>query len=97
MDKGAQQVKAGQVWADNDPRAAGRTIRVLNLVPSRGHGGLNIPDGAPPRYARCLVLTDRAKRYPRSRSTVGRIIWIKLDRFRPTSSGYRLVEDTGHA
>lgn len=88
MDK--TEVRPGQVWADNDPRAKGRTIKVLSLVEERGQGGL-CPLQGPARYARCIVLTDADEA---SLRTAGRIAWIKLSRFRPTSNGYRLVSDT---
>lgn len=70
------KVKPGQVWADNDWRSEGRTVRVDEI-----HGD----------YARCTVLTaagggaygDRWRRTTR----------IALKRFKPTSTGYRLLED----
>ncbi|MGR6924264.1 hypothetical protein ACU635_59225 [[Actinomadura] parvosata] len=87
-------VRAGQVWADNDPRAAGRTLRVERL------------DGD---QAICMVLTnsDSTQRHldayarprphsnrPILRDTRGTLRRIALSRFRPTSTGYRLVEDS---
>lgn len=39
------QVRPGQVWADNDYREAGRTVRI---------------DSVDDRYAYCTVLTGRA-------------------------------------
>jgi hypothetical protein len=69
------EVRPGQVWADNDPRAKGRTFRVIERLPNG---------------ARCVVLTDREG------AKVSRVGWEFLclaRRFRPTSSGYRLVED----
>ena len=83
-------VRPGQVWADNDPRAAGRRIRVASL------------DGD---YANCTVVQDRIDpepphsrpgrgiERPPGHSNVGRPTRIAIERFRPTSSGYRLVTD----
>ncbi|MFF3060161.1 hypothetical protein [Streptomyces sp. NPDC057909] len=61
-----------QVWADNDRRSAGRTVRV---------GAVS------ERHAYCTVLTAAA---PGGRT--GRRVRILIERMRPTSTGYRLVE-----
>lgn len=86
-------VRPGQTWADNDPRCAGRTIRVDSI------------DGD---KAVCTVLTNsddtqkhldaynKPGRYPRGpilKDTRGKVRRISLSRFRPTSTGYRLVAD----
>ncbi|MEO3869370.1 hypothetical protein ABGB18_11110 [Nonomuraea sp. B12E4] len=79
-------VRAGQVWADNDERVAGRTLRVEAI------------DGD---KAVCTVLTnstdtqERIDRGERSnlQDTRGRTTRISLARFRPTKTGYRLVQD----
>lgn len=93
MSANKVEVKVGQVWADNDKREAGRTVEVLGLVPRPGHGGLRVHHSDPLKYARCKVLTPRMATYPRSRPKVGHTVWIRLDRFRPTANGYRLVSD----
>lgn len=76
----------GQIWADNDPRCEGRTIRIEHIV-----------DGK----ATCTVLTnrtaaqdelDRGRTYLTDRR--GTTVGIRLDRLRPTSTGYRLVQHT---
>ncbi len=67
-------VRPGQVWADNDPRSVGRTLRVVAV-------GRNA--------ARCVVLTPAKGGSPH---TVGRVSMIALDRFRPVSNGYRLLD-----
>ena len=89
------KVEPGQVWADNDPRCEGRTIRVDSI------------DGD---KAACTVLTNSAdtqkhldaydkpgrSQYPRGpilKDTRGKVRRIALSRFRPTSTGYRLVSD----
>ncbi len=81
-------VRPGQTWADNDKRAAGRKVRVDKI------------DGL---YAICTIVADRADpaphrgRYntprPPGWSPVGLVTRILLGRFRPTSNGYRLIED----
>lgn len=62
-------VRPGQVWADNDSRSRGRTVRVVSV-------------------------DDDGKATVRSG---GKLTRIRLDRFRPTSTGYRLVEDVEEA
>lgn len=74
-----QVVREGQVWADNDRRSRGRTLKVVRVENGR---------------ALCVVLTDGP--HP-IRSAVGRTVAIKLDRFKPTSTGYRLVGPTAEA
>lgn len=79
-------VQPGQIWADNDKRAAGRQIRV---------------DGVAGRYALCAVVRDRDNpqpligrynvRRPEGWTAVGHTTSIRLDRFKPTSTGYRRI------
>ncbi|MFF2566747.1 hypothetical protein [Streptomyces sp. NPDC058084] len=64
--------RPGQVWADNDRRSAGRTVRV---------------DEVDTRYAYCTVLTAAT---PGGRT--GQRTRIALERMRPTSTGYRLLD-----
>jgi hypothetical protein len=68
-------VRPGQTWADNDRRAAGRTVRVER-----------VDDW----YAHVVVVTNAAGA---AQSTSGREHRILLSRMRPTSSGYRLIQD----
>lgn len=79
------RVKPGQIWADNDKRAEGRTVRVER-----------IEDGK----AVCTVLTNRdAAQRELDRGSAwctdmrGKTTRISLARFRPTNTGYRLVQD----
>ncbi|CAM5466122.1 hypothetical protein [Streptomyces aurantiogriseus] len=65
-------VQVGQVWADNDKRGEGRTVRV---------------DEVDVRYAYCTVLTAAT---PGGRT--GHRTRIALERMRPTSTGYRLLD-----
>jgi hypothetical protein len=79
-------VEPGQIWADNDWRADGRTVRVDRI------------DG---NKAICTVLTnrhtaqDQLDQHPNVVGIVdqrGKPTRIRLDRLRPTSTGYRLVQ-----
>lgn len=88
------EVRPKQIWADNDPRSAGRTLRVER-----------IEDGK----AVCTVLTNADEAQERLDEAVargagwwadrkdmrGKTTRISLSRFRPTSTGYRLVEEAG--
>jgi hypothetical protein len=73
-------VRPDQVWADNDPRSVGRTLRVDQ-----------IEDGK----ATCTVLTNRdaADLNDWGTDMRGRTVSIKVSRFKPTSTGYRLIKD----
>jgi hypothetical protein len=86
-------VKPGQVWADNDPRSEGRTLRI---------------DAVDGRAAYCTILTNadvvqakiddwhaRGKTGPSpwAQDRRGKTTSISLARLKPTSSGYRLVPD----
>jgi hypothetical protein len=92
---GAPTVRPGQVWADNDPRAAGRTLRVDEIRHSPRIDSL---------VAMCTVLTNRDDTQTRidqpfdlwykPRDMRGRQTQIAVVRFRrPTSTGYRLIQD----
>jgi hypothetical protein len=80
MTKELPAVREGQVWADNDRRSAGRHVLVLEVVGEFG---------ARPFSAR---VTQCA---PDGTHGGGRESWIALRRFRPNSTGYRLVRDVG--
>ncbi|MEU3046183.1 hypothetical protein ABZ705_06545 [Streptomyces sp. NPDC006984] len=67
-------VRGGQVWADNDKRSGGRTVRV---------------DEVDVRYAYCTVLTSATPG-----GSTGQRTRIALERMRPTSTGYRLLDGT---
>lgn len=75
------EVKPGQVWADNDWRSAGRTLEVEEVWQAKY---------SKHRYATCKVLTARDGA---NASSVGKRVRIRLDRFKPTSTGYRLVTE----
>jgi len=92
------EIKIGQVWADNDPRAAGRTLRVDRIERVRGNargnkGGMIVT---------CTVLTDGIKNAAyRAKEglpgPVGRTTKINASRFRPTMTGYRLLKESADA
>jgi hypothetical protein len=71
----AQEVRVGQVWADNDPRSAGRTLRVFFVTST---------------HAGCQVLSVARNVSERQ---VGKTTTISLSRFKPNSTGYRLITD----
>lgn len=71
-------VRPGQVWADNDPRLrAEKAVRHVTVQ----------------EVVTELQGTRLAIPYAIVRSESGRRSTIRLSRFRPTSSGYRLVSD----
>ncbi|WP_280448420.1 hypothetical protein [Nocardia brasiliensis] len=72
-------IEVGQVWADNDRRSEGRTMRVVAI--EMGYI----------RRAVCELLTDVGGLEPSRPRTVR----IKVDRMHPTSTGYLLVSDPG--
>ena len=69
------EVKVGQVWADNDRRSAGRHLRVVAM--EAGDDGRAVVQ---PCTSQGALIADRQTR-------------IRRDRFKPTSTGYRLVVD----
>ena len=71
-------VRPGQIWADNDPRSRGRTLRVVSVGPDK---------------VRCVVLTASEANATSATDPVGKTTQISRSRFRPTSNGYRLVAD----
>ncbi|MEU8023785.1 hypothetical protein AB0B88_16370 [Micromonospora haikouensis] len=81
-------VRPGQVWADYDPRSPQRRIRVVAVY----DGPHFDPPGA------VVELVDQRGRPARGHEAQqlaepGRQTTIRLDRFRPTSTGYVLVSD----
>lgn len=67
-------VRVHQVWADNDRRAAGRKVRVVEVDDTH-------------------ATVEQADSRAHDRGHPGRRTRIRLDRFRPTSTGYRLLVD----
>jgi hypothetical protein len=79
---GSPDVRLGQVWADNDKRSAGRHVKVV---------GFTDYDRRIPRKAVVALCTaDGQVIRINGKDTRTR---ITITRFRPTSSGYRLVAD----
>lgn len=75
MTSTEQAVETGQIWADNDPRAYARKLRVVEIDETHATVELYQP------------------RHPVSSAKPGRRTRILLRRFRPTSTGYRLVRN----
>lgn len=63
----------GQIWQDNDPRAYGRKLRIVELGDTHA------------------IVELHEARQPVSSARPGRRTRIRLDRFRPTGTGYRYV------
>lgn len=90
-----KEVKVGQVWKDNDKRCQGRTIRVEKIE----HDSRHSVDG-PVAFAVCITLTESHERAARAgspnyRSTVGRVVRLRVDRMRPTATGWKLIKQVG--
>lgn len=77
----APEVKVGQIWQDYDSRFRGRETARLVCV-------MEIVD-VPKPYAKVVVsYNDGMNWWPR--------VWrIRLDRFKPNSTGYQLVGNVG--
>ena len=83
-------VRVGQVWADQDPRAYGRTLRVDEI--NGGSAVCTILTNSDDTQALIDAGGDLDTGYtPNDRC--GKQTRIKLNRFRPTSTGYLLVKD----
>lgn len=96
MDKKAQQVRVRQVWTDSKP-GSDRHLLVVSIEARHPvgwrHSGDPLPDK--PTHAICKPV-QRGALGVYSPIPGARAVTIRLDRFRPTASGYRLVEDTLH-
>lgn len=78
-------VRVGQLWANCDRRTSVRRIRVIGI--SMMHALCKIEVKAQHPNAQCRI--DR----PAGWTAVGLTTRIRIDRFKPGSTGYRLVED----
>lgn len=90
-------VRVGQVWADNDPRAAGRRVKVLRLYivqehPRTGRYQRDYSRKVDVPFAECEVVAERPGRI--GASTLGRKVQIRTERMKPTTTGYRLIEES---
>ena len=83
-------VEPGQVWADNDPRSAGRTLRVEHIT-TTGKAFCVILSNSNEAQQEIDGGAQRATGY-RPKDMRGSTTHIKLSRFKSTSTGYRLVE-----
>lgn len=70
--------KVGQVWADNDPRATGRTLKIIAI------------DGERVQFE---VITNRDNASPHEQDRRGRKTWVKAARLIPTMTGYRFIKE----
>lgn len=89
MSKGKlPDVRIDDIWQDNDPRQETGKERRLRVV--RVPGAHAVATAADPGElpVECMVVRGRP-------AAVGRFTAIRLRRFRPTSTGYRLVERDG--
>lgn len=83
------EVKPGQVWADYDKRSSNRYLRVVEITAEHPSVEGNAPVPARAVVEEVAYNTESGEVTPlRSRQSK-----IRLDRFRPVSSGYRLVRD----
>lgn len=87
-------LQTGQVWADNDPRAEGRTLRIE---------AFDYTDSGE-MIALCTVLTmpytvrKQIEAGQFRKDNRGSIVRIRIRRFQPRSAGgYVLVEEEAHA
>lgn len=90
-------VRVGQIWQDNDKRGYGRQVRIVEIVyihiPGRRSEGRGTP------HAIVELVTGRGRPWSGlrpgepARAEPGRRTRIRLDRFRPTSTGYRLIQE----
>ncbi len=76
-------VKPGQIWQDCDPRSYGRHLLVEAIEEPRGSGQALVP-----ACAVVIRVGIDGRVHGRSKRTR-----IKLDRFKPTSNGYRLIRN----
>jgi hypothetical protein len=78
------EVRIGQVWADNDKRSSGRKVRIVEV--DRTHATVEL-------------VSERGRPWSGlrpgepARAEPGRRTRIRLDRFKPTTTGYRLAQD----
>ncbi|NUP75912.1 MAG: hypothetical protein HOV97_06025 [Nonomuraea sp.] len=71
-------VRPGQVWADNDPRMKGRTLKVVEVI-DRGGDPHAIVDVLTPAHTSVLKKPRRTR--------------IAVRRFVPNGTGYSLIQD----
>jgi len=70
-------VRVGQVWEDDDPRSAGRVLKVIKIINEPGFA-----------RAECEVIAVARNV---SRDRIGKTTRISIRRMRPGSRGYRYV------
>ncbi len=80
-------VRVGQVWADNDPRIKGRTVRITDIDDT--HAVVEVLTNA----SKVEEQLARPRSSWRPRDMRGTSTRIRLDRFVPRSTGYRLLQE----
>lgn len=85
-------VKVGQVWEDCDKRSKGRRLKILRLFTRIRSFSNGTHEKIP--YAKCEVLSgseslDALRREQNAVTTTK----IRINRFKPGSSGYRLISE----
>lgn len=85
-------VVVGQVWADNDRRSNGRHVKVVRLLPAVAGEPHRRPKPARAEVHLCRADGVVIRTLGRPTGTT-----IRLDRFAPTSNGYRRVHDVDTA
>lgn len=78
MAENDSTVRPGQIWANNDPRMAGHTVRILEIRPSL------LPKAGPVAVCRIETVARNV-----SKDRVGKTTKIRVSRFRPGRRGYR--------
>lgn len=84
------EVKPGQVWADMDKRSAGRHVRIVAVEEEQPTVAGNMPIPARALVEEVALNAESGVVTPLRRARQTR---IRLDRFRPNATGYRLIQD----
>lgn len=83
------EVRVGQIWQDNDKRSGFRQLKVMSIEPAkfrrRAKTGWIVAEGS---VARCSVRTSVDGMFGT------RLVSVRSDRFKPNSTGYRLVAES---
>lgn len=79
------EVAPGQLWADNDPRSAGRTLRVMSVDAGKAVCRIESNDAA------TQARLDDPRSWLGGTDRRGKTTTVSVARMVPTSTGYRLV------
>lgn len=93
MNDVERALKIGSLWADNDPRAVGRVVEVIEFLYSAV-----FPDGSRLCTDVRVRVVQNRRRYC-LRSSVGRETWISIERLLIVSKnrGYRPIKSLDEA